>query len=138
MAVVISGLKPTIKCTASLHIPMDDGAFHVHKFDVIFKRLNKEQRDDLQKRFTAGDIKTAQILDEVVEGWGGMLDAQGQPVAYSQAERQATELQFPGTEEAMAVAWFDMAFMHQRAAAEKNSVAQSATSTASTAQAAVS
>jgi hypothetical protein len=135
MTVVISGLKPTIKCPASLHIPTDDGTFHVHKFDVIFKRQSKEQRDALQKRFTAGEITGPQMLDELVEGWGGMLDAQGQPVAYSHAERRATEQQFPGIEEAMAVAWFDMAFMHQRVAAEKNSKAQSVTSTASTAQA---
>ena len=94
---------------------------------MLFKRLKKEERDALQQRFTQGEIKQPQLLDEIVAGWGGMLDEQGQPVPYSHAERAATELVWAGVEEAMAVSWFDHFFTHQRLAAEKNSSAPSST-----------
>lgn len=138
MSVVISKAKPLVECPATLFIPADGGGFEKHEFTVIFKRLSKEVRDDLNERFIKGDIKNGQLLDEVVHGWGGMLDADGQPVPYSSAERMATENAFPGTEEAMCVSWFDHFFVHQRAAAEKNSKALSSTTSGSTAQTATS
>lgn len=154
MAVKISGLKPTIPCAARLYSPAGNGQFHVHEFEVIFKRLPTARRDELSELYSVGKreetfvagateptvevkrISTAELLDEVVEGWGGMLDEQGKPVPYSHEERKATELEYAGLEQAMAVAWYDTFFVHQREAAQKNSVAQSGTTSAETTRAA--
>ena len=152
MAVVISGLKPIVTCPATLYLPDDGGVFFEHKFTVDFKRLTNEQREALHQRFTANvlpsgpaanaggvgqePLTSAQLLDEIVEGWGGMLDGQGQPVPYSSAERRATDSVYPGLEQAMVVSWYDHFFKHQREAALKNSAARSGTTSAATTRAA--
>lgn len=150
MAVKISGLKPTVTCPAHLHLPDDGGTFYVHKFEVVFKRLPTERRDELNELYSVGKrtetlvagatepkveikrISTDELLDEVVDGWGLMLDEHGAPVPYSHAERRATELVYAGLGQAMAVAWYDTFFVHQREAAQKNSKAQSGTTSAET------
>lgn len=140
MAVVIanSQIKPTVECPAVLYIPIDMGQFAKHKFSVLFHRLKKEERDSLQQQYIKDEITLQQLLDKIVAGWGGMLDENQQPVAYSIAVRAETEQAFPGMEQAMAVAWFDHLFVHQRQAAEKNSVAPSSTTSGSTAPVATS
>ncbi len=151
MAVKISGLKPTISVPATLYLPVDEGRFGAHHFAVVFKRLGKARRDEINelvvigKPFTAADgtedvkrLTIGELLDEVVVGWEGMLDGDGNSVAYSREERLAAEEAYPGLEQAMAVAWFDGLNVHQRDAATKNSVALSGTTSASTAQTATS
>lgn len=151
MAVKISGIKPTVTCPATLYLPNDGGELVAHKFDVIFRRLKEDERDELQKRYVLGytvetpaakadaapqqerrSLTNAELLDTVVEGWGGMSDEHGSPVPYSHAERRATNLLYPGLEQAMAVSWFDHFFINQRDAALKNSGAQSGTTSAAT------
>lgn len=146
MAVKISGLKPTIECPATLYLPGDDGKRVAHQFKVHFRRQRASERDALSLRYTKGDavkdavtgattyvpIAVGQLLDEVVMGWGGMLDEAGQSVPYSHAERRETEDENPGLEQAMAVSWYDNVFINQREAAIKNSGAPSATTSAQT------
>ncbi len=150
MAVKISGLKPTVACPASLYLRGDDDTFIVHKYTVIFKRLPKAEMEELSELYTTGKrietfiagttepvvetkrITITELLDRVVHGWGGMLDENGEPVPYSREERIATEQEFPGLEQSMAVTWFDTFSFHQREAAQKNSVAQSGTTSAET------
>ncbi len=148
MAVKISGLKPTIKCPVTLHLPADDGQYVQHTFDVLFRRQTATERDKLSERYTKGDtvkdpvtgetklvtITSAQLLNEVVMGWNGMLDEAGQPVPYSHAERAATEEENPGLEQAMVISWYDHVFVNQRMAAVKNSKAPCATTSAPTTQ----
>ncbi|MCD6663512.1 MAG: hypothetical protein LT082_08940 [Comamonas sp.] len=150
MAVKISGVKPTVTCPAALYLPDDGGKFYVHRFEVVFRRLGAEERDRLHEHYTKGIVPAAQaqggeqatqerqflttpeLLDEIVEGWAGMLDERGAPVPYSAAERRATEQVYPGLEQAMAVSWYENFFTHQREAARKNSEAQSATTSGAT------
>ena len=149
MAVKISGLKPFIVCPAILFLAGDNGTFVQHKFEAHFKRLTTQERDKLHARYTLGDVvpqpaldgveqpplrvpplTDSQLLDEVMLGWGGMLDEAGQTVPYSHEERKATEAEYPGTEQAMAVSWYEQAFINQRDARVKNSRAPSATTSA--------
>lgn len=127
MAVKISAVKPVVVCPAQLFLAGDNGTQVLHQFNVKFKRLKTEVRDDLNKRFAAGELTTRGLLNEIVEGWEGMLDEAGEPVPYSVEERIATDSEYPGTEQSMAVSWFDHFFVNQREAAAKNSVAPSAT-----------
>lgn len=140
MSVVIvnSQVKPIVECPATLFIPVDKGQFAKHEFTVVFVRQRKDARDALQKRYIDGAITMSQLLDEVVSGWGGMLDANGQPVPYSHAERAEANQEWIGLEEAMVVSWFDHLFVHQREAAVKNSAAPSSTTLGSTAPGATS
>ncbi|WP_293222319.1 hypothetical protein [Ottowia sp.] len=155
MAVKISGVKPTITCPATLYLPGDGGAFVIHNFEVLFKRLTADERDRLHEQFTVGTtvgesaaasdgapapapkrLSNAELLDQIVQGWGGMFDEHGAAVPYSHEERKATEQAFPGLEQAMVVSWYDNLFVHQREAARKNSQAPSVTTSAETTRAA--
>ena len=151
MAVKISGLKPTISVPATLYLPVDEGRFGAHHFAVVFKRLGKARRDEINELIVVGKPATQpdgsqevrrmtipELLDEVVVDWEGMLGDEGTPVPYSRDERLAAEEAYPGLEQAMAVAWFDGLNVHQRDAATKNSVALSGITSASTAQTAIS
>ena len=149
MAVKISGLKPIITCPATLFLPGDNGEHIKHQFTVDFKRISTQERDDLHLAYTIGRkvtqpdvagtaqpvVKTVtvslpELLDQIVVGWGGMLDENGNPVPYSHEERRAADVEFTGLEQAMAVSWYDHFFIHQREAATKNSKAQSGTTSA--------
>ena len=132
MAVKISGLKPTIKCPVTLHLPADDGQYVQHTFDVLFRR--QTVKDPVTGETKLVTITSAQLLNEVVMGWNGMLDEAGQPVPYSHAERAATEEENPGLEQAMVISWYDHVFVNQRMAAVKNSKAPCATTSAPTTQ----
>ena len=130
MAVKISGLKRTISVPATLYLPADNGELHPHKFSVEFKRLPTSRRDELNGQLMAGKLTVPELLNEVVEGWAGMRDENDEEVPYSPAERAATEEAYSGTEQAMAVAFFDASFVNQREAAVKNSKARSGTTSA--------
>lgn len=121
MAVKISGLKPTITVLVSLFLAADNGQLFEHKFSVDFKRVTAQQRDALNKKFSSGEITVPELLDEVVVGWGGMLDENDIAVPYSHEERRATDNDYPGTDQSIGVAWFDTSFINQREAAIKNS-----------------
>ncbi|MBF9263395.1 hypothetical protein [Paracidovorax cattleyae] len=133
MAVRVSiSLKPTITCPATLYLPGDNGEHVKVDFAVLFKRQKTEERNGLNDRYVKGELTMPQLLDEVVVGWDGFRDEQGQPVPYSHEMRVATDNEYPGLEQAMAVSWFDHAFINQRDAAVKNSKAQSGTTSALT------
>lgn len=138
MAVIVSKLKPTFTAPAALYLPGDNGEHEVVNFEVEFKRQPAKERDALNNRYLKGEITISQLLDEIVVGWKGFADASGQPVPYSHAERQETDAEYSGVEQAMAVSWFDHAFINQRAAAVKNSKAPSLTTSAPTTQTATS
>lgn len=126
----IPGLEDTFPCPATVYLPGHMGALVAHQFVVHFKRLDTEARNALSERHIAGEVSVQGVLDEVVAGWGGMLDAHKNPVEYSHEVRVATDKVYAGVEHAMALSWFNYAFINQRAAAEKNSKALSGTGTA--------
>lgn len=126
MPVKIATVGPTFSCPATVYLPSDNGQAIAHRFSVVFRRVKSSEFLQLAKEADAG-MTNRQLLDKVVAGWGGMLDANGTDVPYSQVERIATEEEYPGTEMAMAVAFWDHAQINQRQAAEKNSAAPSVT-----------
>ncbi|WOI45843.1 hypothetical protein [Acidovorax sp. BLS4] len=138
MAVKVSHLKPTFTAPAAVYLPGDGGAHERVDFEVHFKRQPGRERDALNDRYLKGEIKNAELLDEIVVGWRGFNDEAGQPVPYSHEERREAEAEYSGVESAMVVSWYDHAFIHQREAAVKNSKAPSLTTSAPTTQTATS
>lgn len=127
MAVKISAAKPIVPCPAQVFLAGDNGARVLHAFTVNFKRLKTAARDELNDRYVAGDLTMRALLNEIVMGWGGMLDEAGEPVPYTIEERIATDDEYPGTEQAILLSWFENFFINQREAAIKNSKALSGT-----------
>lgn len=134
MAVVFARKHPTFTRPATYYAPSGTG-FDALRFTVDFKVLTGPELMDLNERYESGKLGNAGLLDEMVQGWAGLKDENGQDVPYSIAERTATEVNFPGFEQAMAIAFFDSVAISQRTAAAlaeaaaKNSVEPSSTIT---------
>lgn len=126
----IPGLEDTFPCPATVYLPGHMGALVAHQFVVHFKRIPSDVRDDLSNRYIAKELSLQGLLNEVVGGWGGMLDADKNEVAYSPEVRAETEKVYAGVEQAMGMSWYDHAFVNQRDAAAKNLKALSGTGTA--------
>src|SRR3989475_6151592 len=92
MAVKISGLKPTISVPATLYLPVDEGRFGAHHFAVVFKRLGKARRDEINELIVVGKPPPNPVAPrkegpipipswpaEGFGAWEGWLGAEGQP-----------------------------------------------------------
>ncbi|MDQ2822966.1 MAG: hypothetical protein M3Y65_21735 [Pseudomonadota bacterium] len=75
-----------------VNIPTGNGAGKVtkHKFKVQFRRLSKTELREVfrrldDKRLAEGEEKLSdeQLLDDVMVGWEGVLDKQGNVVAFA-------------------------------------------------------
>lgn len=134
MAVVFARKHPTFTRPATYYAPSGTG-FDALRFTVDFKVLTGPELKDVSERYESGKLSNAGLLDETVHGWAGLKDENGQDVPYTIAERTATEVNFPGFEQCMAIAFFDAVAINQRTAAvlaeeaTKNSEAQSSTTT---------
>ncbi len=134
MAVVFARSHPIFTRPATYYAPAGAG-FDAWRFTIDFKVLSGDELKALNERYEKGELSNAGLLDEVVKGWHGLKDAEAQEVPYSIAERKATEAEYPGFEQSMAIAFFDAVAINQRTAAvlaeeaAKNSEAQSSTTT---------
>ena len=145
MAIVIATAAPTFTRNATYYQPAGSSFAPAAVFGVQFKVLPPNVHKALQDAVIKGEVGLSEALDRVVAGWGkaldesgkelpgsGLRDEQGNDVAYSHDERKATELVFPGFEQAIGIAYFDAHDYHQRGAAlaaAKNSKAPSSTTT---------
>ena len=78
-------------------LPIDGGKYEKQTFDAEFKRLPQARinqiRDDVQRAMRAAErneeledpISDQQIAREVLAGWSGILDEDGDEVPFSQA-----------------------------------------------------
>lgn len=145
MSIVIGTAAPTFTRNATYYQPAGASFAPAAVFGVQFKVLAPHDHKALQYAVIKGDVGLSEALDRVVDGWGKALDESGQEVPgsglrdehgndvpYSHEERKATELVFPGFEQAIGIAYFDAHDFHQRGAAlaaAKNSKAPSSTTT---------
>jgi hypothetical protein len=103
----------------TVKIAQDGGRFRSFTFDVEFKRVSQERREELGRQLLAqkgrieagnieGEILTPrQMADELVVGWSGILDREGEgaePVPFSEATK-AQLLNIGDVADAILVAW---------------------------------
>lgn len=103
----------------TLKLPQDGGRFRSYTFDVEFRRVSQERREALgrllllqKNRIDAGSfdgelLTPRQIADELVVGWSGILDSEGEdgkPVPFSE-KTKAQLLNIGDVAEAILEAW---------------------------------
>lgn len=103
----------------TVKVAQDGGRFRSFTFDVGFKRVSQARREELGRqllvqkgRIEAGNIEgeiltPRQIADELVVGWSGILDREGeggQPVPFSEATK-AQLLNIGDVADAILAAW---------------------------------
>lgn len=150
MAVVITK-KPAYWAPGHFIAPDEPGQPLVFKFKARFKRLNEEQRKELDQRINSGrewmrsvsrallenqptppqpadQITDKELLDLVMVDWDGFKNDDGTVAIYTPAARNQVAFDNPGLEGAMVRAYLDSRDASQDlAAAEKNSEALPAT-----------
>jgi hypothetical protein len=102
---------------ATVRIAQDGGRFRSFTFDVEFRRVSQERREELGRQLLMqkgkiergdfdGEILTPrQIADELVVGWAGILDKDGgEQVPYSEATK-AQLLNIGDVADAILAAW---------------------------------
>ena len=103
----------------TVKVAQDGGRFRTFTFDVEFKRVSQARREELGRQLLVqkgrieaglieGEILTPrQIADELVVGWSGILDREGEggePVPFSEATK-AQLLNIGDVADAILAAW---------------------------------
>jgi len=72
----------------SVEIPGDNGKRQNYTFDAIFKRISREEFVDITTRATAGELKDPDLVADVLLGWRGIQDEDGNDLPFSEANRE--------------------------------------------------
>jgi len=69
----------------TVELPADGGKFEKHTFDAQFKRLPQKRLDEIFDR--NAEVKDSDVITEILVGWKGIVDDQGNEVVYSETNR---------------------------------------------------
>jgi hypothetical protein len=83
--------SPSYKWPVSLVIPVDGGKRETHVFDACFKRLPQSRIDEIRQlaiaiergRADEDEANERQMVSEIMVGWDGVVDDDGEAVAFS-------------------------------------------------------
>jgi hypothetical protein len=99
-------------------VPTDGGKYEKQTFDAEFKRLPQSRINEIQTEVQArirsaekgeafeSDISDISIADEVLAGWTGVVDDEGEEVPFS-ATSKAQLLNIPGLAGSIIEAYFE-------------------------------
>lgn len=108
----------TYKWPVSFRVPTDGGKYERQSFDAEFNRLPQSRINEIQTEVQArikaaekgeaaeGDISDISIADEVLAGWDGIVDDEGEEVPYSKTSK-AELLNVPGLAGSIIEAYFE-------------------------------
>lgn len=71
----------------TIEIPIDGGRYEKHTFDAQFKRLTQSRIEGLTDNVFAQNIKDRDVLAEVMTGWKGVNDNNGDEFIWSEKNR---------------------------------------------------
>jgi hypothetical protein len=102
----------------TFRVPTDGGKYEKQSFDAEFKRLPQSRINEIQAEVQARlkaaekgepfetDISDISIADEVLAGWAGVVDGDGDEVPFSEAGK-AELLNVPGLAGSIIEAYFE-------------------------------
>lgn len=76
-------LSDTFWWPVTFSVPSDNGKHVKHSFEVEFKRLSTDQIEDLQQRARTERLRDDQVAAELVVGWRGVVDRDGNAIPYT-------------------------------------------------------
>jgi hypothetical protein len=80
MAFVLKKVS-SYKWPVSVDVPVDGGKFKKETFTAVFKKMSRSAFNDLVEQ---GDDA---LIGEIVEGWEGVKDEDGEEIEYNEAMR---------------------------------------------------
>ncbi|WP_157669905.1 hypothetical protein [Chitinibacter sp. GC72] len=81
--------------TVTVDFPMGNGIFKSASFDAQFARLEQEELEELSAKIVTGAIPDREVVERVLVGWRGPLDAAGNPLPFSPENRDAVLKLYP-------------------------------------------
>ena len=67
----------TYKWPVTVEVPVDDGRHDKQKFDGEFKRITQSRIREMGQLIETGDLTDVALVKEVLVGWDGIEDDQG-------------------------------------------------------------
>jgi hypothetical protein len=93
----------------SLEIPIDGGKYERSTFKGKFKRITQSRAREMATSVGDGDTTEVDVCREVLIGWEGITDDQGEPEAFSQSKLNQL-LEIPLVANAIGEAFFESMF----------------------------
>lgn len=78
--------NPSYTWPVTVEIPGDGGKTEKATFDAEFKRLTASRVDEIRQSVERGEMRDVDLAREVLVGWSGIVDGDGQ-VPYSESAR---------------------------------------------------
>jgi hypothetical protein len=94
---------PTYKVPVKVEIPNEKGKKDVETITAIFNRIGLERLNELK------DVKHPEVLREVLAGWEGVVDDDGEEVPFTEANRLAM-FDIPQAFDALVAAFWNSIF----------------------------
>lgn len=71
----------------TVELPADGGRVEKQTFDGIFKRVSQTRLGEIQKSIEANEMRDIDLAREVLIGWKGVVDGNGEEVPFSESAR---------------------------------------------------
>ena len=96
----------TYKWPVTVEVPVVDGRHDKQKFDGEFKRITQSRIKELIELVASGDLSDVDVVKEVLVGWDGIEDDQGNELKFSQSKLKQL-LEVPMAATAIGTAFFE-------------------------------
>jgi len=98
--------SPSYKWSVKIELPVDGGKFEKATFDAEFKRISQSRINELRTDMDKPGYSEMDLVKEVLVGWSGVVDADGNEVPYSEGNRDQL-LDIPTVAVAIGMAFFE-------------------------------
>ena len=71
----------------SIEVLDESGKRKTYSFDAVFKRLSNDQFIEVSRAAKAGELPDLDLVRDVLLGWKGILDEDGNELTFSEANR---------------------------------------------------
>ena len=88
----------------TVEFPANGGKTERQSFDAEFKRVSQTRINEIRERIEKGDITDPELARDVLVGWEGVNDANGDPVPFGERSRDQL-LDVPLVASAVVLAW---------------------------------
>lgn len=89
-----------------VEIPVDGGKTEKSTFDARFKRFPQAKVESLGRDLADGRISEPALIEEILVGWKGVMDAEGTELPFSETNRDELMEIFPVRGQVI-LAWLD-------------------------------
>jgi hypothetical protein len=96
--------KATYTWPVSVDFPVDGGKTDRQTFDAEFKRMSQTRINEIRGLIERNEITDTELASEVLTGWSGVNDGNGDAVPFSEGARNQL-LDVPLVASAVVMAW---------------------------------